>query len=186
MTTEKRHTCPRRHESGMADPNSPFVGSGADLDTWTTRHGLIGQESIGPSCSYCGSLHSDRFMELVRAGWEVGPTDKSYKAYLRQPLTADEEAQQKADWIQRDTVATAVRELGERDGKTPQQIAADLDEQWAKIPHYSRGPQAKFYYQHLSSEERTEFIELHNARRMRIGYPGHFYQPPFFAGPATA
>lgn len=184
--TDQRHTCPRRHESGMADPNSPFVGSGTDLDTWTAGPGLIGQEVAGLSCSYCGSLHPDRFMELVREGWEVGPTDKSYKAYLRQPLTPEEEAQQKADWTQRDAVAQAVRELGERDGKTAEQITADLDEQWAKIPHSSSGPEAKFYFQHLSPEQRTEFIELHNARRMRIGYPGYFYQPPSFASPATA
>ena len=125
-------------------------------------------------------------MELVREGWEVGPTDKSYKAYLRQPLTAEEEAQQKAAWLDRDAVAKAVRELGERDGKTPEQIAADLDDQWAKIPHHSRGPVAKFYFQHLSPEQQDEFIELHNSRRMKIGYPGRFYALPFFAGPATA
>lgn len=181
----QQHTCPRRAESGMADPNSPFAGSGADLDTWTTGHGLIGQEAVGPSCSYCGSLHPDRFMELVREGWEVGPTDKNYKVYLRQPLTPEEEAQQKADWTQRDAVAQAVRELGKRDGKTAEQIAADLDEQWAKIPHSSSGPEAKFYFQHLTPAQRTEFIDLHNARTMKIGDPGYFYQPPFFAGPAT-
>ncbi|MGW2692350.1 hypothetical protein ACWC3Y_10870 [Streptomyces sp. NPDC001296] len=173
-------TCPRR--MGEYGPWKREAGQ----DTWTTGHGLVGQDLVGRSCSSCGSLHPDRFMELVREGWEVGPTDKGYKAYLRQPPTADEEAQQKADWTQRDAVAKAVRELGERDGKTAQQIAADLDEQWAKIPHYSHGPEAKFYFQHLSEQQQDEFIELHNARRMRIGYPGHFYQPPFFAGPATA
>ena len=186
MTTEQRHTCPRRHESGMTDPNSPFAGSGTGLDTWTTGHGLIGQESIGPSCSYCGSLHPNRFMELAREGWEVGPTDKNYKAYLCKPLTASEEAQQKADWIQHDAVARAVREVGERDGKAPEQIAADLDEQWGKLPRFSRGPEAKFYYPHLSAEQRDEFITLHNEGRMKISYPGHLYVLPFFAGPATA
>jgi hypothetical protein len=39
----------------------------------------------------------------------------------------------------------------------------------------------KFYFQHLSHEQRTRFIELLNARTMRIGYPGHFYRRPFFA-----
>lgn len=48
-------------------------------DTWTDRGG------VAPSCSYCGSLHPDRFMELAREGWTVGPTDKTYKAYLSTP-----------------------------------------------------------------------------------------------------
>ncbi|MEU1596218.1 hypothetical protein ABZ468_26000 [Streptomyces sp. NPDC005708] len=54
-------------------------------DTWSTRQGLAGQAAVGRSCSFCGSLHPDRFMELVREGWIVGPTDKDYKAYLERP-----------------------------------------------------------------------------------------------------
>ena len=48
-------------------------------------------KSLGLSCSFCGSLHPDRFMELIREGWNVGPTDKNYKAYLSR-LPASEEA----------------------------------------------------------------------------------------------
>lgn len=169
------HTCPRR----MAE-YGPWERV-ENLDSWCAGRGLASQGAVGVSCSFCGSLHPDRFVELVREGWEVGPTDKNYKAYLRHAPTADEEAQQKADWIQRDAVAQAVRELGERDGKTPEQVAADLDEQWAKFPHFSGGPEAKFYYQHLSVEQQDEFIALVNERRMKIGYPGHFYVLPFFA-----
>lgn len=33
------------------------------------------------TCSYCGSCTPERFMESVRAGEPIGPTDKSYKAY---------------------------------------------------------------------------------------------------------
>lgn len=119
----ENHTCPRRVENGQADPNSPFRGSGIDLDTWRS-------EPVGPCCSYCGSLNPDRFMELVRIGWIVGPTDKSYKAYLSEGAS---------------------------------------------------GRQQKFYYPHLSSEQRDEFIELHNSHQMVIGYPGNFYVTPFFA-----
>lgn len=172
-------SCPRR--MGEYGPWERAEGQ----DAWTTGHGVVGQDAVGLSCSFCGSLQPDRFMELVREGWEVGPTDKSYKAYLRQPLTPEEEAQQKADWIQRDAVAQAVRELGERDGKAAEQIAADLDEQWAKFPHSSGGPEAKFYYQHLSVEQQDEFIALHNERRMKISYPGHLYVLPYFAVPSS-
>lgn len=173
-------TCPRRmHEVG------PWPHE-EHLDTWTAGPGLIGQDTVGLSCSFCGSLNPDQFIDLVRGGWEVGPTDKNYKAYLRQALTTEEESRQKADWIEHNAVAKAVRELGERDGKTSEQIASDLDEQWARMPHSSRGPEAKFYFQHLSVEQQDEFISLHNARHMSIGYPGYLYVMPFFAASNTA
>lgn len=35
------------------------------------------------TCSYCGSMHPNTFMDLVRNGTEVIPTDKNYKAYVR-------------------------------------------------------------------------------------------------------
>jgi hypothetical protein len=41
----------------------------------------------------------------------------------------------------------------------------------------------KFYFQHLSDEGRTKFIELHNAKKLNLGEPGYFYVPPFFASP---
>lgn len=43
---------------------------------------------------------------------------------------------------------------------------------------------AKFYFQHLSAEQRRRFIELHNEKKMRLGYPGYFYTRPFFCAPA--
>lgn len=177
---EVAQTCPRR----MTDLGGWARTEG--LDAWTTGHGLIGQDAVGLSCSFCGSLHPDRFMELVREGWEVGPTDKNYKAYLRQPLTTEEEAQQKADWIRRDAVAKAVREAAKQAGKSAEEIAAALDEQWGRYAHFSHGPEAKFYYQHLSVEQRDEFIALYNERRMKVGYPGHLYVLPFFAVPGSA
>lgn len=185
--TDQRHTCPRRHENGTADPNSPFVGAGTNLDTWTTGHGLIGQETAGLSCSYCGSLHPDRFMELVRDGWSVGPTDKSYKAYISRPLTEEKKAERKAKWLAGFTYDEVVKSARER-GETPEEFRAGLADYYDRDLARSEasGVEAKFYYQHLSSEQRDEFIELHNSRRMKISYPGRFYVLPFFAGPATA
>lgn len=177
---EERQTCPRRAETHHAAVEG--------VDSWTSGHGLIGQDQVGPSCSYCGSLHPDRFMELVREGWLVGPTDKSYKAYLARPYTDEEQATRKAQWMSNDAVAKAVRELGERDGKTEEQITADLEMHWIEMVSpvsQSGATEAKFYFQHLSQAQRDEFIALHNASQMKFGYPGHLYLLPFFAQPTA-
>lgn len=42
------------------------------------------------------------------------------------------------------------------------------------------GADGKFYFSHLSREERQEFVELMNAKKLNIGMPGHFYVLPFF------
>lgn len=38
----------------------------------------------------------------------------------------------------------------------------------------------KFYFQHLSTEQKHRFIELLNEKKIKLGYPGHFYKKPFF------
>lgn len=62
----------------------------------------------------------------------------------------------------------------------------------------------KFYFQHLAEPQRRAFVDLYNDRNRRrydddmsftiakegssamaVGYPGYFYQLPFFMGPAT-
>jgi hypothetical protein len=42
------------------------------------------------------------------------------------------------------------------------------------------GATEKFYFQHLSIEQRKAFIDLLNSRKLSIGEPGHFYVLPFF------
>jgi hypothetical protein len=49
------------------------------------------------------------------------------------------------------------------------------------------GPQGiKFYFQHLSMEQRRRFIHLLNEGQVQVSHPGHFYVVPFFcrANPA--
>lgn len=121
MTT----TCPRR----MSDFGPWKREEG--LDDFTKGHGIIGQAR---GCTFCGSMAPDDFMEAVRTGAEIGPTDKTYKAYVQ-------------GWK----------------------------------PNGTNG--GKFYFQHLSQEQREEFITLLNAKTIHIGYPGHFYVLPFFAVP---
>lgn len=48
------------------------------------------------------------------------------------------------------------------------------------------GGNGKFYYQHLSTEQKKEFVDLLNARTLHIGYPGHFTVYPYFIGRADA
>lgn len=125
-----KHTCPRRAENGMDDPRSPHVGAGPNNDTYHNGAGLIGQAR---GCSYCGSMHPDDFMEAIRAGRQLGVTDKNYKAYLSAP-----------------------------------------------------GGEGKFYFQHLSDEQRHEFISLLNAGTVAFGWPGHFTTLPYFIGTRSA
>lgn len=77
-------------------------------------------------CSYCGSMSGDDFMEAVRKGDEIGPTDKNYKCYV------------------------------------------------------GGGALKKFYFMHLTTEQKKEFVDLLNKKAINIGYPGHFYSLPFF------
>ena len=38
------------------------------------------------TCSYCGSLSPDLFFQYISNGTEIGPTDKSYKVYVREAV----------------------------------------------------------------------------------------------------
>lgn len=174
-------TCPRR----MAE-HGPWERAEA-LDSWTTGHGVVGQDAVGLSCSFCGSLNPDRFMELVRDGWIVGPTDKNYKAYLDRPATGAEKRAKKERWLAGD-IGQAIKRAAEAEGKTPEQVAEELDGAYrTENPMAdSAGQTAKFYFQHLSVEQQGEFIALYNEHRMKIGYPGRLYVPPFFTAPSSA
>jgi hypothetical protein len=171
-----KQSCPRRmNEYG------PWERA-ENLDEWRKDRGLVGQSTIGLSCSFCGSLNPARFMELLRAGWTLIPSDKSYKCYIGEPLSDEDIAARKARWVESDGIAQAVRETGKRDGKTLEQIAADLEFEWAgrQELYLSGSQEAKFYFQHLDEAQRGEFIELHNEHRIKFSYPGYLYVLPFF------
>lgn len=75
-------TCPRR----MTEPGPWEQREG--MDEWLERpHNASG---VAPVCSFCGSLHPGKFLELAARGWMVEPTDKRYKAYLHQVLQGPE------------------------------------------------------------------------------------------------
>lgn len=72
IKTGVKQTCPRRMtEFGPWD-------RAENLDEWDK----VGDDTV---CSFCGSLHPDRVLELVRehGPWVIECTTKSYKWYLR-------------------------------------------------------------------------------------------------------
>lgn len=38
----------------------------------------------------------------------------------------------------------------------------------------------KFYFQHLSEDERKRFTDLYNSGKIKVHFPGYFYTKPFF------
>lgn len=169
--------CPRRAEGAPPFDKGP--------DRWAPGHGLVHQHRE-LSCSFCGSLHPDRFMELVHEGWSVGPTDKGYKAYLRAPLTDESKARRKATWEREWRQVAFVSAREDSDSPTPAEVDAQLARLWerhGKLQAWDSavtGPQFKFYFQHLSSTQRLEFVELYNNKQMNVSYPGNFYVTPYF------
>jgi hypothetical protein len=67
------HLCPRRSEMGITDSSHPFKVPNSDH--WRMRDGHR-------TCSWCGSLHPDDFMECAEVGKKLTPTDKNYKVYV--------------------------------------------------------------------------------------------------------
>lgn len=125
----EKQRCPRRGES----PDPDAYGDGTDTpDTYTKGHGLVGVQGDNLSCSYCGSLHPDTFMDWARRGAILEPTSKSYKVYVECPDENPRYGETKTKKIANGTMTTVY-------GRT-----------------------AKFYFQHLTVEQRREFVDLLN------------------------
>jgi len=170
--TEK-FTCPRRTDNLT------------DRDRWEKGHSLLSQADE-LSCTYCGSLHPDRFMELVAAEWPVTPTDKGHKAYIGKPVTDKEKEAKRRQW-RRDWRAAAFTACREDPSykPSPEEVEAMLDKLWEDHGKLQiMAPAAmdfKFYFQHLSTEQQHEFVDRYNSGEMAVGYPGFFYTTPYFA-----
>ncbi len=167
--------CPRALENG-GGPDSPFKPPMNGETKWKPRDGHL-------VCGYCGSLHPDEFMKAAEEGVEIGPTDKSYKAYLDVPdpgvgaptiYSSANFPQTGEGWVE---ITPENRDELPLD---PWQHANWPDGHWVKVEPRMAKTHAKFYFQHLSPEQRTRFVELINERKMKVGMPGHFYVLPFF------
>lgn len=170
-TAAKPYLCPRRAEN----PASATMFPGGD----TIR--------ADGTCSYCGSLSADVFMAGIESGdVELGPTDKSYKVYVDMP-------EPDADQLVIRGSSNVEKRPGDNWHRVGDIDASKIDtrgwslhaDNWYLVEPRGAVRHAKFYFQHLSREQQDRFIELHNEKRLRIGYPGRFYVRPFFCGVAA-
>lgn len=162
-------TCPRRMlEFG------PWARE-EGLDSWE------GSDGAKSNCSFCGSLNPDFFMDQLCSGAVLGPTDKSYKVYVHSPASFEEAAERKRAWID-GGMGQAVRAVLAANGVPDEEIDDRVEEDWLKQEApMIQGPYiGKFYYQHLSADQREQFIGMLNAGQVTIGYPGHLYVLPYF------
>lgn len=112
------------------------------------------------TCSYCGSLHPDVTMERIIAGdVELEPTDKNYKVYVLNKGGKP--------------FSQSYRAEGSPQGDDP------FKWEWTT----REMNQTKFYFQHLSVDQRKKFVNLYNDGTIKVGYPGRFYCRPFFMAP---
>lgn len=135
------------------------------------------------TCSYCGSMSPDQFFAAIEAGYELGPTDKNYKIYVHRPnphlgqprvlMMSNREC--KGDgWLQ-----ITVENLDTLPLSDWQR--ANCVGEYAKVgPDATPHTHEKFYFQHLSEDEMSRFIDLHNQKAIKYSHPGYLYRLPFF------
>lgn len=75
----ERHCCPDHAVVASVFTNSVNENN-PNPDRWDVRDGFR-------SCSYCGSIHPDDLLELIKKHGIsiIEPTDKSYKCYINAP-----------------------------------------------------------------------------------------------------
>lgn len=160
--------CPRRNETACPSPGP---------DTWKGRPGI--DLGIGPCCSYCGGLRPGEFLDRVRDGWIVSPTDRATKAYLDEPYSAEVLESIKTT----SAIWKAVRLSKIDEGATDAEATAAANEYWElhEARFHKGRTVAKLYFAHLSPAQQDVFCDLYNSGAMRLAYPGRFYVRPFFA-----
>jgi len=140
----------------------------------------------GPHCSWDGSLHPDLFMSLVREGATLTPTDKNYKVYVE---TEVQEGAEKLRIMSRAShnpgtspVYGAYRQVKDVD-LSDVNTAGWSDfypEDWVQLAPIGTRRHDKFYFEHLSGDQKEEFVALLNAKKIALAFPGRFYRLPFF------
>ncbi len=151
--------CPRRSESHFG--SSPAFARDNDYDP------------SDDSCRYCGSLNPDTFMQRLEAGDVLlGSTDKNYKVYVTsKPETPTFKQTYRNCPNDEEREAFNGRKYMASSCKGP-----DTCTHWVtKDTNHT-----KFYFQHLSDEQKNRFIELYNEKRIQFEGGYGFYVMPFF------
>lgn len=94
------------------------------------------------SCSFCGGVHPGDALKLLREGWEVETTGKSYKRYLHPPGWST--------WC--NAFSASIKDPNREPGQGVPSI-------WEPTPP------VKLYVQHMSDAEIAEFNAIVEARR---------------------
>lgn len=141
-------------------------------------------------CRKCGSLSAATLMERLAAGTvSLDPTDKNYKVYVHNEGGEKFRRSHRVDKVEERVAAAAANGHRLDDPALSEDDRADaaayregrpLDpmRNWRWVTEET--DHTKFYFEHLSEEQMRTFVELLNAGRLRINYPGHFYRLPFF------
>ena len=169
--------CPRRNEfAGTA------LGNALGPDAWQDlTKAFGGDNSAGPTCSYCGSIRPEEFLEKVRGGWIVVPTDQRSRCYLDKPYEPAEMNKIK----ERNGGWQVVRQDRLSDGDTEEEAAAAADAWWTEneAPGIGGRSAGTLYYAHLDAPQQAEFLELYRSGAMRMAWPGKFNATPSFTTP---
>ena len=163
------YICPRRSETPMVQARGN--------DFWSKD-----TESGYRRCSCCGSMHPDDLFEMIeKKTCEISGTDKNYKIYVDAPhphvgapriFSSCSHPSHGYEKLTEDRAKQA--------GLDSYAIHAHLGG-YVKIDR--QGPRAnlKFYYMHLSDEQRNRFIELYNSRQLPLEPQFGLYRTPYFA-----
>ena len=179
----EHHTCPRR----MSDFGPWERKEG--LDEYTKGHGLVGQHR---GCNFCGSMHPDDFMQAVRDGLEIGPTDKSYKLYVKGiPYPEPDALRIVSSSTGPGQGLTAYKDLSRAEKKAVRveykgrrRYPEDYKEGYYHLIPWGPTVEGKFYTAHLSQEQGWEFDGLWREHKINWGYPGAPYRPLYIPGPS--
>lgn len=160
----------------------------------------------GLHCPYDGSMHPDEFMAYLEKPWtELTPTDKNYKVYISVVSEENDEMREYAsttrdtrpgdengmewgrEWMTWETAVERhpeLREAYERHLRMVENTAPSHP--WRTATHWLQvGPrgdrrESKFYFEHLSDEQKQRFVDLLNKGKLTLREPGFFYRRPFF------
>ena len=156
---EVEFKCPRRSESHFGSS----VQFARDND----------YDPSDDTCRYCGSLSADTFISRLEAGdVTLGSTDKNYKVYVKNSGGA--QFKQSYRDCPKDKEMTGA--AGNKYFISSCDQGPDACDHWVTRDTDS----TKFYFQHLSQDQRTLFIKLLNEDKIKFSGGFRFYVLPFF------